>query len=349
MMNHRIPDEVRYARQIRFKPLAVDGQSLITASKVAVVGMGALGCVIAQHLARGGAGYLRLIDRDIVEASNLQRQILYDEDDVYAVMPKAQAAARRLKAANSSIQVDAMVEDLTPANAEELLKGVDLILDGTDNFSTRYLINDYSVKHGIPWIYGGAVGSGGMMMAIRPGSTPCYRCLFPAAPAPGTTDTCETAGVLSPAIDMAASLQTAEAFKLLSGRSDKLHGSLIQFDIWDTGMTQLKISDSKRADCPCCGLHHYEFLEPDEAHPAVEALCGRSSVQLTPAVPMRLNLDELASRLQAAGTVERNPYLLKLLLPNDQSLVLFPDGRALIQGTNDPDQARRLYTRIMAP
>ncbi|CAM4357532.1 ThiF family adenylyltransferase [Paenibacillus tarimensis] len=348
-MNDRIPDEVRYARQIRFSPIGTEGQSRITASTVAVVGMGALGCVIAQHLARGGVGRLRLIDRDIVEASNLQRQILYDEDDVRQVMPKAEAAARRLKAANSSIQVDAEIADLSPANAEELLRGVDLILDGTDNFSTRYLINDYSIKHRIPWIYGGAVGSGGMMMTIRPGSTPCYRCLFPSAPQPGTTDTCETAGVLSPAIDMAASLQTAEAFKLLAGRSDMLHGNLLQFDIWNTRLTQLKIAGSKRAECPCCGLCQYEFLEPGEAYPAVEALCGRSSVQLTPAAPMRLNLDELAARLQAAGTVERNPYLLKLLLQDEYALILFPDGRALIQGTNDPVLAKRIYTRIMAP
>lgn len=337
----------RYARQIRFAPFGAEGQAALSDSFAAVVGMGALGCIIAGHLVRSGIGRIRLIDRDIVEWTNLQRQALYTEEDARLAIPKAEAAAERLRSFNSGVMIEPVAADLHAGNAEALLTDADLILDGTDNFTTRYLINDTAVKHRIPWIYGGAVGASGMTMTIMPGETPCYRCLFPAAPPPGTTDTCETAGVLSPLVDVVASLQAIEALKLLGGRKERLHGALVQLDLWNTQFNKLNVAGGRRADCPCCGGGTYDYLNADGDEEAAAVLCGRMTVQLTPRQPHRLNLDELAERLQAAGPVERNPFLLRLTLDDQIVLVLFADGRALIQGTDDPQQARRIYTRIM--
>lgn len=337
----------RYARQIRFGRIGADGQARLQQSRVAVIGLGALGSVIAQHLTRSGVGYVRIVDRDIVEWSNLQRQMLYSEDDASGMLPKAEAAAMRLRAMNSTVTVEPHVSDLTAANADALLGEVDLIMDGTDNFTVRYLINDYSVKHDIPWIYGGAVGAAGMTMSVLPQTTPCYRCLFPHAPAPGAADTCETAGVIAPIIDMIGSLQSTEALKLLSGNRDALHGSLLQLDLWNSGWMPMSLKNARRDDCPACGMRRFDYLDDLTPVPIAAALCGRESVHLTPGSHVSLNLDGIANQLSAAYPVTQNRFLLRAELPGPLSFLLFPDGRAILQGTEDVTRARSIYSELL--
>ncbi|WP_235560899.1 ThiF family adenylyltransferase [Bacillus sp. FJAT-28004] len=336
----------RYARQVRFSPVGENGQQLLAGSRAAVVGMGALGSVIAQHLVRSGVGYVRIIDRDIIEWSNLQRQMLYTEQDVLSLLPKAQAAAAHLHAMNSSVFIDPIVADLTAMNAEDLLADVDLIVDGSDNFSVRYLINDYSVKHSIPWIYGGAVGASGMTMTIIPGESPCYRCLFNEPPPPGTTDTCETAGVISPIVDIIGSLQATEAIKLLSSNRKALHGTLFQVDLWNHAWLPISVAHSKRSNCICCGDARFEFLD-DQVSGSAAALCGRHSVQVSPSHNVMLNLDELAERLKSVGNVTSNRFLLRIELGADLTFVLFQDGRAIVQGTDQLTKARSIYAELL--
>lgn len=337
----------RYARQKRFAPLGESGQQSLARSRAAVVGMGALGCVIAQHLVRSGVGFVRLIDRDLVEWSNLQRQMLYTEQDVLSLLPKAEAAASHLRAANSSVSIEPIVADLTAANAEELLAGVDLVIDGSDNFSVRYLINDYSVKHQIPWIYGGAVGAAGMTLTIVPHETPCYRCLYQTPPAPGTTDTCETAGVMSPIVDIVASVQASEALKLLSGNRQALHRTLFQVDLWNHAWLPVSVAGARRADCPCCVLGDYAYLDEQLSEPAAASLCGRNAVQITPSRPAALQLEQLAGRLSLAGKLTLNRFLLRLELEDGLTFVLFGDGRAIVQGTDQPLKARSVYAELL--
>ncbi|MFC4776346.1 ThiF family adenylyltransferase [Paenibacillus sp. GCM10023252] len=337
----------RYARQIRYAPIGERGQSALGGSSVAIVGAGALGSVIAQHLVRSGAGRVRIIDRDIVDWSNLQRQSLYDEEDVRRMLPKAEAAAVRLRAINSSITIESVIADVTPANAESLLSDVDLIIDGSDNFTVRYLLNDISIKHNIPWIYGGAVGASGMSMTIVPGETPCYRCIFPEQPAAGAADTCETAGVISPIVDVIGSLQATEALKLLSGNRQALHGTLFQVDLWQGQWMPLQIKESRRADCPACGKHHYDYLSEEMSHRAAAALCGRHTVQITPSRPLEAPLHELVNRLRPIGPIEHNPFVMRLQLEQNLTFILFPDGRALVQGTDDLTAANRIYTELL--
>ncbi|MDQ6418317.1 ThiF family adenylyltransferase [Paenibacillus sp. LHD-117] len=341
-------DVTRYARQMRFRPIGETGQKRLADARVAVVGVGALGCVIAQHLVRSGVGFVRLIDRDIVEWSNLQRQLLYTEQDAEDLLPKAEAAARRLGAMNGTVAIEAVAADLSADNAESLLDGVELIVDGTDNFTVRYLVNDYAIKHGVPWIYGGAVGASGMTMTILPDETPCYRCVFPETPPPGASDTCETAGVISPIVDVIGSLQATEALKLLSGNREALHGTLFQADLWNHAWLPLSIRHAKRPDCPVCGEERrFEYLDHDEQVPIAAALCGRNSVHLTPGTKVALDLGQLAERLSAAGELDQNPYLLRVKLKNDMTFVLFSDGRAIIQGTEETSKARSIYAELL--
>ncbi|RIX52426.1 thiazole biosynthesis adenylyltransferase ThiF [Paenibacillus nanensis] len=348
MSQHEPNNHDRYSRQVRFARIGKEGQASLGASRVAIVGLGALGSVLSQHLVRAGVGYVRVIDRDVIEWSNLQRQMLYTEQDAAELLPKAEAAALRLRAMNSSIQIEPVAADLTAANAEELLAEVDLILDGSDNFSVRYLMNDYSLKHNIPWIYGGAVGASGMTMTFIPGETPCYRCLFPEPPPPGTTDTCETAGVISPIIDVIASVQAAEALKLLSGNANALHRTLFQVDLWNHTWLPLQMSHARREDCPACSKRHYAFLDHTEQETVAVALCGRDSVHLTPGTkPTNLDLEAIAAQLTTAGRISRNAYLLKIFLSNDITFVLFRDGRAIVQGTEDPAKARSIYAELL--
>jgi len=339
----------RYARQIRFAPFGAEGQARLSAASVAIVGVGALGCVMANHLARAGVGRLVLIDRDIVEPTNLQRQLLYDEADAAEGTPKAIAAARRLSLVNSSIACIVHAVDLNAGNIETLLDGADLVLDGTDSFGIRYLLNEWSVKTGKPWIYGAAVGASGMTMTIRPASGgPCLRCLFPNPPRGGTLDTCETAGVLAPIVDLIASVQSMEAIKLLGGREEALHGALLQTDLWHVGWQQLDVSGARRPDCPVCGQRRFELLEGEGAEPLTASLCGRNTVQVAPAeAAENLDLARLAKRWAALGSVEHREYLLRLRREDGLAIALFPDGRALVSGTDDPGRARRLYAELL--
>lgn len=335
----------RFSRQVLFHPIGEEGQAALSRSRVAVVGLGALGTAIAHHLVRAGVGRLRLIDRDFVEESNLHRQMLYTEADVRQALPKAIAARHHLLAIDADAPIEAHVADLTWRNAEELLTGVDLILDGSDNFAVRYLINDVAVKHGIPWIYGGAVSARGMTFTIRPGVTPCLACLFPEAPAPGTTETCDTAGVIGPIIHVVAAHQAVEAIKLLIGDTDALDPRLRHFDLWHNRDGALQVSQRKRIDCPVCVNKQYNHLNPTDPADSATSLCGRNTVQV--ATGTRLKLDQLEQRLATVGVIERNRFLLRLTLDDQHRLVIFPDGRILVQGTDQIRTARSLVARYV--
>ncbi|QMV43700.1 ThiF family adenylyltransferase [Cohnella cholangitidis] len=338
----------RYARQARFSAIGEQGQERLLGSHAAIVGVGALGCVIANHLARAGVGKLTLIDRDIVDRSNLQRQLLYDETDAAGGTPKAIAAASRLSAVNSGINLVPRVADLSSFNAEALLSGADVIVDGTDNFSVRYLINEFSVKHRIPWIYGGAVGASGMSLTVVPGSTPCLRCLFPEPPPGGSLDTCETAGVLSPIVDTIGSVQVMEAIKLLTGQPEALHGSLLQIDLWQHNWQSLSVQGARKISCPVCGERRFALLDEEKQSETMTAsLCGRNTVQVSPGTPLSLDLRSIELRFGKAGRTELNPYSLRLHLPDGMTFLLFSDGRALVMGTDDPLLARRIYAELM--
>jgi molybdopterin-synthase adenylyltransferase len=336
----------RYSRQIRFPGVGEDGQRRLLASRVTLCGCGALGTVLANALVRAGVGHLRLIDRDFIETSNLQRQVLFDEHDVAENLPKAEAAARKLAAINSSVHVDPVVADIDRTNILELTQDADLILDGTDNFEIRYLINDVAVKLGKPWVYGGCIGSHGQTMTILPGETPCLRCVFEAAPAPGEAGTCETAGVLGPMVNIIASLQATEALKILTGRRDKINRELLYFDIWDNMQRRIKIAPLLgKVDCPCCKHRRFEWL--DGAHGSqTTSLCGRNAVQVSHRTPAKLNFEEMAVHLGKMGEVSYNRFLLKFNVESYEFTV-FPDGRAIIKGTADVDKARTLYAKYI--
>ncbi len=276
--------DARYSRQMLFKPIGPEGQGKLQQSRVAIVGMGALGSVLANHMVRAGVGYVRLIDRDFVEPSNLQRQMLYDEADALASSPKAEAAAAKLREINSLVRIDGVVTDLNTMNAESLLGEVDLILDGTDNFSVRFLLNEVSVKLGIPWIYGGAVASRGTAFTIIPGTTPCLRCIFDGAPAQGTTETCDTSGVIGSIIHVVASYQAAEALKLLVGDAGRLNTKMMQWDLWYNHFGGIDLSQARKSDCPVCGKGEFPYLNANMEEDTIQSLCGRDTIQIVPCV-----------------------------------------------------------------
>jgi adenylyltransferase/sulfurtransferase len=340
------PSLERYSRQMRFSGMGEDGQRRLLNSHVTLCGCGALGTVIANALVRGGVGHLRLVDRDFIETNNLQRQVLFDEHDVAENLPKAEAAARKLGAINSSVYVEPVVTDIDRTNILELVGDADLILDGTDNFEIRYLINDAAVKLGKPWVYGGCIGSHGQTMTILPGVTPCLRCVFEAAPAPGEAGTCETAGVLSPIVNIVASYQVAEAFKILAGRREFVNRDLIYVDVWENIQRRIKIAPLLgKVDCPCCQRRHFEWLEGEQgAH--TTSLCGRNAVQVAHRTPAPLNFEALAHHLEILGEVSYNRFLLKFEAEGHQFTV-FPDGRAIIKGTSDVEKARTLYAKYI--
>ena len=334
-------NESRYQRQSRFAPLGEEGQRRLDAARIAVVGLGALGSVQAELLARAGVGRLRLIDRDFVELSNLQRQTLYDEADAEEGLPKAVAAARRLARVNSAIVAEPLVADLTPGQAEELLEGVDLILDGTDNFETRYLINDFSVLHAIPWIYGAAVGSYGVKLAIVPGRSACFRCVYPESPQ-GAQPTCETEGVLGAVTAAVAALQAGDALKILARGPESVASRLTTVDVW-TGEIRQSAEPARDPDCPCCALREFSHLEGK--HRAPISLCGRNAVQIHER-SRPVDLAELAQRLGALAPVRVNEFALRATL-DPYELTVFPDGRAIIKGTTDTGVARSVYARYV--
>lgn len=333
--------ESRYSRQARFAPLGAEGQARIRAATVAIVGCGALGTVQAETLARAGVGRLRIIDRDFVEWSNLQRQFLFEESDAAESLPKAVAAARRLARVNSEVTVEPMVADLTAANVEDLFEDVDLILDGTDNFETRFLINDAAVHREIPWIYGAAVGSYGIKLAIVPGVTACLRCVYPEAPQ-GAQPTCETEGVLAPVTAAIAALQAADALKILARGADAVIGRITTIDVWSGTIRQLA-PPSRDSQCPCCVRR--ELIYMDGSRRAPISLCGRNAVQIHERT-RPLDLAELAARLGTVAAVRANAFALRVAL-DPYELTVFPDGRAIIKGTTDTGVARSIYARYL--
>jgi molybdopterin-synthase adenylyltransferase len=335
----------RYSRQILFQPIGKDGQQKLLHSRAAIVGMGALGTVIANHLVRSGVGTIRFIDRDFVELSNLQRQTLYSEADAIQQMPKVIAAEKRLREINSTVILQPIIADLNMNNAEELLKGFDVIIDGTDNFLTRYLINDVAVKYKIPWVYGGAVSSRGMFATIIPDKTPCYRCLFPEIPI-GLGENCDTVGVLSAITDIIGSFEAVEALKLLVGVPT--NPNLEQIDIWDNSSLQMDISQGRNPNCPTCVEHHFEFLETSASHPTTyTTLCGRDTVQIVARHQQPFNFSKIADQLSKIGQIKQNAHLFRFTPDEEISMVVFIDGRVLIHGTNDIVKAKSYYSRYI--
>lgn len=355
----------RYHRQMLLPGFGVVGQQRLARATVAIVGCGALGTVSAAVLARAGVGRLILIDRDTVEWTNLQRQMLFTEADARAGRPKAEVVRERLAEVNSGIHLETHIADLHAGNAQTLLAGADVLVDGLDNFETRYLLNDLAVRDGRPYLYGGAVqGTGAAMVVLPPappgaaplpwetpeggGATACLRCLFEEMPAPGTGPTCDTAGVLGPAVGLVANWQAAETLKLLTGQWGQVSRSLLQMDLFGFGLRQLALEKARDADCPCCVRRTFGFLETSGGE--VVTLCGRGAVQVRPVQTASLDLATLAERLAAHGPVEVNRFLLRFTRTEaDRSvtLTLFPDGRALIQGVADPAMARSLYARYV--
>ena len=333
----------RYSRQILFSGMGEAGQRKLLASSVAIVGCGAIGASAAQLLARAGVGRLRVIDRDFVEPSNLQRQALFDENDAREALPKAAAAENKLRLVNSEIEIDGVVSDVTPGNVDELLRGFDLILDGTDNIETRYLLNDFAVRAGRPWIYAAAVGSYGVMFAIRPGTTACLACLLETLHA-GTmlAETCDTIGVLGPVVNLVASLEAAEALKILSEHKEALHGRLLSCDVWSGRMQSIGVA--RNPDCRACVRREFTYLE-GESQPHI-TMCGRDSVQIHER-RREIDLEALAKSLTAVGiAVTKNDFLLKFGVP-PYEMTLFGDGRAILKGSTDPAVARSLYSRYI--
>jgi molybdopterin/thiamine biosynthesis adenylyltransferase len=331
----------KYSRQILFGPIGAEGQERLRRATVVIIGCGALGSSQANLIARAGIGTLRIVDRDFVEESNLQRQGLFDESDAAQRLPKAAAAEQKLRAINSDVRVEGVVADATNRNIEELISGVDLLLDGSDNFETRYLMNDAAVKHNLPWIYGAVVGSYGVSFTVLPGYTACLSCVF-SAPPQGVQETCDTAGVIGPAVAWVTAVQVTEALKVLLGRRADLHGMLLAYDIWNNRRQQLRVH--RRVDCDTCGGRHFTHLEASA--PWHVSMCGRNSVQIQYREPRSINLGTLRQRLSSFGPVHGNSYLLQCRV-GDYELTVFPDGRAIIKGTQDPALARSLYARYV--
>ena len=331
----------RYSRQVLFPGVGVEGQRKLTASRITIVGCGATGSVLASLLARAGVGTIRIIDRDYVEPSNLQRQSLFDEADAAESLPKAIAAARKIAAFNSEIVLEPHVADLTPTNVEALFAGAQLILDGTDNFETRYLINDFAVKNSLPWIYTAAVGSYGVTLNVLPGKTACLACIF-SDPPQGTFETCETAGILNSAVNLVASIAATEAVKLLVEADESLRHTLLSFDVWRNERAEVA-ADKPRPDCRVCGEHEFHHLA-GAGRPHI-TLCGRNSVQIHER-ERPVDLAEMSQRLKPLGTVRHNDFVLKFW-HEPYEMTLFPDGRAIIKGTTDKTVARSLYARYV--
>ncbi|MCS1352130.1 ThiF family adenylyltransferase [Mechercharimyces sp. CAU 1602] len=336
----------RYSRQTLFPSIGFDGQAKLQAARVTIVGLGALGSASANHLVRAGVGHVHLIDRDFVEHSNLQRQMLYDEQDAHQRLPKAIAARNKLSAINSDVRLTADVIDLTWQNSEQLLQNADLIIDGSDNFTVRYLLNDISVKHKIPWIYGGAVSAHGSYFFIRPGITPCLTCLFPQPPEAGAGETCDTAGVIGPIIHVIASYQVTEALKWLVGDINSLDNRYHHFDLWSNHHSSFSVQAKRNPICPTCVKHQYHHLQPNDTSADFVSLCGRNSIQFTPAKRPSLSLTEIATKLAPVARLEQNAFLLRADFGEHQ-LVIFPDGRILIQGTDDPALARSFISKYI--
>ena len=332
----------KYSRQILFAPIGHEGQQRLARARVVIVGCGALGTAQANALVRAGAGRVRVVDRDYVEESNLQRQLLFEESDAAGNLPKAVAAERHLRRLNSDVEVEGVVADVDALSLEPLIRGFDLILDGTDNFETRFLINDGALKLGIPWIYAAAVGSYAATLTVLPGRTPCLACVFSERPQ-GAQPTCDTVGVISPAVAWAAAVQTAEALKILSGHEGALHGKLLAVDLWQNRWQQV----TPRLDpkCRACQQRRFDYLEGAGLSRAAR-LCGRDSVQIRQPSPQAFNLEALRARLEPLGAVRANEFLLRCRI-EPYELTVFADGRAIVKGTDEPAVARKIYAQYI--
>jgi adenylyltransferase/sulfurtransferase len=340
------PELARYSRQMLFAPIGVAGQRRLRQASVALVGCGALGSELANLLARAGVGALRIVDRDFIEIDNLQRQALFDEHDVAQNLPKAEAAARKLRKINSAIEVEGIVADVNRANVEAYCADADLILDGTDNLETRYLINDVAVKHGVPWVFGACLGAEGLVLPIVPHEGPCLRCIWEEPPAPGTTPTCDTVGILAATASVVASLQATEAMKMLMGRDADVRRSLTAIDVWAGRMRVVNVQKAfTEGNCPCCKQGRYEFLTGERVA-ATTTLCGRDAVQIMPAEGATVNFKAIAARLPAQARASFNEFLLRFKA-DACTVTLFRDGRAIVQGTSDPAVARGVYAKYV--
>ncbi len=337
----------RYARQTIFPGIGEAGQQRLLEARVTIIGVGATGSVLANHLTRAGVGHLRIVDRDFVELNNLQRQVLYDEDDLVQMLPKAVAAGRKLRRINSTIEIEDIVTDVNADNILGLIGDADIVLDGTDNFSTRYLLNDASVKLGKPWVYCGVLASYGMTHTVQPGQTPCLRCIMGDLPAPGTVATCDTAGIIGPIVALMGSIAAAEALKLLVGKGE-VNAGMVHIDLWDGSYDKFELGPP-RPDCPTCGQHQYEFLNA-EAGTRTTSLCGRDAVQVLVAGSRGegMALEDLAERLRKGGAtdVRYNPFLLRAQV-DGREFTVFPDGRTIIKGIQDEAEALTLYARYV--
>jgi adenylyltransferase/sulfurtransferase len=347
------PNFARYARQMLLPQVGTAGQALLAKSRVLLVGCGALGCHLADQIVRAGIGYVRLCDRDVVELTNLQRQSLFDEQDAKAGIPKAHAAAKRLAAINSTIVIEPAVVDVWSGNAEELAlingKPVDLILDGTDNVLTRYLLNDLAVKLNIPWVYAACIGTQARMMAIHPAHGACLRCVFPTPPAGNELPTCDTAGVLQAAAAVAASLQATAAIKILTGQWKGSDQRLWTMDLWSNRTSSLDLQDAKEPDCPCCGKRNFEFLHGQPGELAI-ALCGRNAIQIRPPHPWQPpDFERAISRLKDAGRTEGNLFFSRCRLDDPPGIMItcFKDGRLVVDGTSDAGRAKSICARYI--
>lgn len=353
----------RYSRQILFNSIGEEGQKLLKNSFAIILGCGALGSVSASLLTRAGVGRIKLIDRDFIEENNLQRQILFDEEDIKNGLPKAIAAQEKLRQVNSSIIIEGVVSDVNYTNIEKLLDGADVVIDGLDNFETRFLLNDCCVKNNIPWIYGACIGSMGLTMNIVPSKTPCLRCVLESLPPSGTLPTCDTAGIIGSIATVIASIQATEAIKLLTGNIDAINKDLISFDIWNGRIQKIHISNAvvgaglPRPDCLTCKQRNYEFLE-GRTSTWTTTICGRNGVQIIPLVrnpkseirnpksEQEVCFEHLAQKLRPLGKVGFNKFMMKFKI-NSYEMTIFPDGRAIITGTNDPGVAKGLYAKYI--
>jgi adenylyltransferase/sulfurtransferase len=331
----------RYSRQVLFPPIGAEGQKKLSKSSAVIIGCGALGTVLASILVRAGVGNIKIVDRDFIELHNLQRQVLFDEDDIINQLPKAIAAEQHLRKVNSEITIQGIVADVNYTNIEKLVNGTDLILDGLDNRETRFLINDISLKLKIPWIYGGAVSSYGMTMNIIPGETPCIRCLWHKTEGSGLAATCDTAGVIAPAPFITASLQATEALKILTGARE-LNRDLVSFDVWASELKHFKIN--RDPDCPAC-RGKYEFLDA-QSGTTTTTLCGQNAVQVLNSNIKKVSFKQLETKLKPLGKVSYNEFLFNFIV-DSQEMVIFPDGRAIVKNTNDESFARGLYAKYI--
>jgi len=336
----------RYARQILFSQIGPEGQKRLARARVLLVGCGALGSVSADILVRAGVGFMRICDRDDLELNNLQRQVLYNEQDIADQLPKALAAARALARINSTVQVEPLATDVDHTNIERLGNDVDLLIDGTDNFETRYLVNDFAVHSAKPWIYGAAVAATGMSMTILPGRSPCLRCVFPEPPPADMNPTCDTVGVMAPTVHHVAAIQATEAIKLIVGDHNALNRNLINIDAWSLRFSRIDLSAARTPDCPCCGRRDFEFLDGRRASEA-SVLCGRNAVQVH--IDAAVNLQKLASRLTGVPelTVRASDHLLRIAVGSSYGIALFPDGRAIVKGTDQPETARTVLAKYL--